>query len=117
MQWSIRSECALKLMMYLATHSDERNTIDGVADARSLSRGHLSHVVYHLARAGFIETRRGQGGGLFLTTAPEEISLGALLRYTEKTGDSETLGPVLDEAYEAFFKVLDPVTLKDLIGH
>ena len=115
MQWSIRSECALKLMMHLATHPDERNTINGVAGACSLSRDHLGHVVYHLARAGFIETRRGQGGGLFLTTEPEEISLGALLRYTEKTGDSETLGPVLDEACEAFFKMLDAVTLRDLI--
>ena len=115
MQWSIRSECALKLMVHLATHPNERNTIDGVAGIHALSRGHLGHVVYHLARAGFIETRRGQGGGLFLAKAPEEFSLGALLRYTEKTGDSETLGPVLDEAYEAFFKVLDAVTLRDLI--
>jgi Rrf2 family nitric oxide-sensitive transcriptional repressor len=89
-------------------------------------------VVHQLGRAGFLDTTRGRGGGVQLARAPEEISVGEVVRFTEGRMDLvECFDPttsqcriepacglrgVLEEALEAFLRALDRHTLADLVS-
>ena len=117
--------------MYAALHTDRLSTISEVAAAYGISRNHVMKVVYELGVAGYIETLRGQQGGIRLKRAPTEIGLGEIVRRTE--GDAGvvpcmdsgqagycTITPAcklrraLGEATAAFFAVLDQYSLADL---
>ncbi|GAK46619.1 transcriptional regulator, BadM/Rrf2 family [Tepidicaulis marinus] len=125
------TDYALRLLMLLAVEPDALHTIEEVARRYEISRNHMMKVAQTLAQNGFVESLRGRGGGLRLGRAPEEISLGAVVRACE---DSFALvecfdpakntcriapacglkGP-LEEALSAFLGVLDEYTLADLV--
>jgi Rrf2 family transcriptional regulator, nitric oxide-sensitive transcriptional repressor len=86
--------------------------------------------VHLLGRAGLLVNTRGRGGGLALARPAEEIGVGAVVRLTEG-GDCPAecfradntcaiapvcrLASVLDDAFKAFYRVLDGCTLADLL--
>jgi len=130
MQLTRFSDISLRLLSYLA--SAERSaaripTARAIADAFNVPYTHMVKVVHLLARAGWIVTTKGKGGGLRLATPPELIQIGRILRFTEPAGpviDCFTqpcplrcdclLKRALDEAYEGFFVFLDRYTLADM---
>jgi len=131
MRLSSYSDYSIRVLMQTALRHPERVTVDEVADTFGISRHHLVKVVHDLGRSGYLETRRGIGGGFTLARPPEEIRLGDIVRLGE---ESETvidcmdrsnrtcrlfpccrLKGVLDEAAAAFFAVLDGYTLADLL--
>jgi Rrf2 family nitric oxide-sensitive transcriptional repressor len=77
-----------------------------------------------LVREGFINSRRGRSGGVELARAPEDISVGKVVRALERglqladcgkcelRGDCNT-SPLLAEALAAFLAVLDRTTLAE----
>lgn len=91
---------------------------------------HATKVVTELQKRGVVETRRGRDGGLWLTKGSSDLSVGQLARQLE--GDAEVveceganpyplrtgcrLRSALQDAREAFFVSLDPLTLADLAG-
>lgn len=124
------SDYTLRTLIYLGLRPDRLCTIDEIAAAYGISAHHLTKVVHQSARAGEIQTVRGQHGGLRLAHPPEEINLGAVLRRTE--ADMEiapcfgegafcaiqpacVLQGALATALAAFLAVLDRMTLADLI--
>lgn len=131
MRLSTYSDYSIRVLMQTALRRPERVTVDEVAETFGISRHHLVKVVHDLGRSGYLETRRGIGGGFTLARPPEEIRLGDIVRLGE---ESETvidcmdksnhpcrifpacrLKGVLDEAAAAFFAVLDGYTLLDLL--
>jgi Rrf2 family nitric oxide-sensitive transcriptional repressor len=117
--------------MYLGATPDRLATIEEIARAYGISENHLMKVVHGLARAGFVETLRGRGGGMRLAVPAETITVGAVLRAVE--GDFalvECFGAgdrcritsvcrlkrVLGQALDAYFKVLDEWTLAELVA-
>jgi Rrf2 family transcriptional regulator, nitric oxide-sensitive transcriptional repressor len=81
-------------------------------------------------QTGFLTTLRGRGGGFVLARPPEEISVGDVFRtfeadlpFIECLSDANTcplkgvcrIGPHLRNAVEAFYRTLDPLTLRDLV--
>lgn len=102
-----------------------------VSSAYGISRNHLAKVVHNLALLGYLETRRGRGGGIRLLKAAESIRLGELLRTTEDQPVLlECFDPVhnrcvlngncrlkgwLHEARTAFYASLNQHTLRDLV--
>lgn len=131
MRLSAYSDYSIRVLMQTALRHPERVTVDEVAQTFGISRHHLVKVVHGLGRSGYLETRRGIGGGFTLARPPEEIRLGDIVRLGE---ESETvidckdrsdrvcrllpccrLKGVLDEAAAAFFAVLDGYTLLDLL--
>lgn len=131
MRLSAYSDYSIRVLMQTALRHPDRVTVDEVADTFGISRHHLVKVVHDLGRSGYLETRRGIGGGFTLARPPEEIRLGDIVRLGE---ESETvidcmdrsnrscrllpycrLKGVLDEAAAAFFAVLDGYTLADLL--
>ena len=124
------SDYTLRTLIYLALRPERLCTIEEIAEAYAISANHLTKVVHEAAKAGEVATVRGQGGGLRLARAPEEINLGAVLRRTEPdlalapcfgaTGACRiqpgcVLQGALREALAAFLAVLDRKTLADLV--
>jgi Rrf2 family protein len=96
-----------------------------------ISRHHLIKVAQHLRSGGYVETARGNGGGLRLAQPAAAINTGRVVRHTENDMHLVTcfaldgqcriyngcvLHSVLHEALEAFFAVLDRYYLADLIA-
>ncbi len=92
-----------------------------------LSGRALEQVLLALKRAGVLTSKRGSSGGYHLTRAPEEITVGAVLRAVEgrdaalealtrerTTGDGGDLRELWDEIAEAVSKVIDHLTFAEL---
>lgn len=133
MQLTAYSDYSLRVLIHTALCSERRVTVDEVANAYGISRNHLVKIVHELGCNGYLETRRGIGGGFTLARPPEQIGVGDIVRLGEKTAKviectARREGPcrispvcrlkgVLDEAAEAFFKVLDSYSLADLVAN
>jgi Rrf2 family nitric oxide-sensitive transcriptional repressor len=68
--------------MYLAARPG-RHTIEEVAQFFQISQTHVGKVVNQLARAGFVRSIRGIGGGLEIARSPDEITIGDVIRSVE----------------------------------
>ncbi|MEA5446364.1 Rrf2 family transcriptional regulator [Gammaproteobacteria bacterium AB-CW1] len=126
------TDYAYRVLIYLAIRPGEQATINEIAEAYGISRNHLMKVVQGLARAGFLLSRRGKGGGIRLARPTAEINLGAVAREMEEDFAIAECFPggagqcnivpacrlmhVLDEALREFMRVLDGYTLDDLMG-
>lgn len=124
------TDYSLRVLIYLATEPDRRATVGEICSAFDIKANHLTKVVHHLARCGWVATVRGKGGGLVLAMPAEQISIGRVVRDTEgQAMPAECFGEatsrcaiapscrlkgVLAEAVDAFFAVLDRYTLADI---
>jgi Rrf2 family nitric oxide-sensitive transcriptional repressor len=125
------TDYALRTLMFLGLRGEAGGRIREIAEHYGISEHHLTKVVQELARAGFVQTLRGRGGGLRLAQPPEAIRVGAVVRGLEEDlGLVECLSPgarcvirqscrlkaALGEALDAFLAVLDRYTLADLLA-
>lgn len=133
MRLTVYTDYSLRVLMYLALHSERLPTIAEIAATHGVSKSHLMKVVYELGQAGFVETVRGRGGGLRLGREPGKIGLGDVVRHSEPDMDlvpcfastvtvcaiqpACKLRSVLHEAGQAFLEVLDRYTLTDLVAN
>ncbi len=131
MRLSEYTDYSLRVLMYCAAHPDRLVTIGELAEHHRVSKNHLMKVVNDLARQGVIETTRGRGGGLRLLQSADAIRVGDVVRAAETdfrlvecfdaTSDTCTLTPactlkhVFHDALQAYFRVLDGVTLAELM--
>ena len=125
------TDYSLRVLIYLAARPDRRATIAEIARAFDVNENHLTKVVHHLGKAGFLANVRGKSGGLDLAREPRRIVVGDVVRETEGTatpvecfGDEPRycrivqvcrLRGVMQEAVDAFYLVLDGYTLEDLV--
>lgn len=132
MRLTIRTNLAMRTLMYCAVNQDRIVRKSDVAAACNASENHLGVVINMLGQTGFIETTRGRNGGIRLKPAPEALSVGKVFRVFEADvpfaecfagaenhcplSDSCKLRSVLCEALEAFYGTLDKVTLADLVA-
>ncbi|MGW6060740.1 RrF2 family transcriptional regulator [Streptomyces sp. NPDC055189] len=122
------TDLALRVLMRLAVQEGDLPTTREVAAAMDVPYTHAAKVVARLQHMSLVEARRGRGGGLALTAAGREASVGGLVRELEGSGevvdcDGTTPCPLrsacrlrgaLRQAQEAFFAALDPLSLDDL---
>jgi Rrf2 family nitric oxide-sensitive transcriptional repressor len=131
MRLTRHTDNALRCLMFLALRDGETVTVTEIAERMRMSEDHLFKVIGSLSVAGYVETQRGRGGGVRLSRATKEITVGAVVRQTEESFrlvecfEPETntcpiapacgLASTLDRALNAFLAVLDEVTLSDLV--
>jgi Rrf2 family nitric oxide-sensitive transcriptional repressor len=130
MTLTLFSDYSLRILMFAALRNERRFSVNEVATAYGLSRNHVAKVVHFLAQRGYLESRRGRGGGLCIGRAPKEIQVGQLVRLTESGPLVECFDPAtnscplseacvlkqaLGRAWAAFFHCLDGYTLADLV--
>jgi len=130
MRLTVYTDYSLRVLMYVALNPDRRPTIAEIATSYGISRNHVMKVVYELGVAGYLETVRGQNGGMRLARRPSAIVLGDVVRRTEPDlalvpcfdpvnaacviTPACKLRRALQEARSAFLAVLDNYTLADL---
>jgi Rrf2 family nitric oxide-sensitive transcriptional repressor len=125
------TDYTLRSLMVLGMNRDKLVTIQDIADLHGISKNHLTKVIHQLGASGLVETVRGRNGGLRLNREPEEINIGDVVRDSEsdfhiaecfgsEPGECAFLSNCalkgkLGAATEAFLKVLDGVTLADIL--
>lgn len=132
MRLTIRTNLAMRVLMACAVNHGHMVRRAGIAKAANASENHLAQVVNLLANEGYIDTVRGRAGGLILARAPAEITIGEVFRHFEAgvpfaecfAAHDNTcplwsvcrLREALNAGLEAFYGVLDGMTLKDLVA-
>lgn len=127
MKLTLFTDYSMRVLLYLGAHPERLCSIAEVARAYNISQNHLMKVVNDLAKAGYIESVRGRGGGIRLGKSADAINVGALIRHTEEGFDLVDCGTcviapacgmtgVLKEAVRAFLAVLDQYTIADLMA-
>lgn len=122
------TDYTLRVLLYLGARRGDAPlaTIGDIAGAYEISGNHLTKVVHHLAKYGYVKTTRGKGGGIRLARPPDQIRLGEIVRCSEENRpliefrgggnpDCLNLPRILAQALRAFYEVLDQHTLADLL--
>lgn len=87
---STKGRYALRVMVDLAEHPTEGYTpLREIAQRQELSEKYLEIILKLLVREKLVSGLRGKGGGYRLNRAPEQYTVGEVLRCTE-----DTLAPV-----------------------
>lgn len=128
MELTRHSDYALRTLLYLALYPDQQVTINDIAHAYGISKNHLMKVVHRLGKEGYVNTFRGNQGGMRLARDPSAISVGhVVLAMGEKTMlvDCEgqkcpitsvcKLKNILNEASQAMISALNRYTLADIV--
>ena len=136
MKISTKGRYALRVMIDLAAHQDDGLIpLHEIAAREGITVKYLEQIIALLSRAGFLQSVRGKSGGYRLMRAPEEYTVGEILRATEGKlapavcveGDGHLCQrdgscPARDfwnEFYDTINTFLDSATLRDLTpgGH
>ena len=81
---------ALRIMIYLAQHSDEGYiSLKTISDRTELSMKYLEMIVGNRKKAQLVDSTRGKEGGYKLSRKPEEYTVGEILNCIE-----DNLAPV-----------------------
>ncbi len=131
MRLTAYTDYTLRTLIYLGMHREHLVTIQDIAELHGISKNHLMKVVHQLGLTGVVETVRGRNGGLRLKREPDQVNIGSVVRNSEsdffmaecfdpatnacKLAPACTLKGVLGAATAAYLKVLDSVTLADLL--
>lgn len=131
MKISTRGRYATRVMLDLALNGrGECIKVKDIAARQGISEKYLEQIMGVLNKAGYVTSVRGAQGGYRLTRAPEEYTVGMILRLTEgsmapvacleegaaeceRRDNCETL-EVWQKLYDAINQVIDNVTIRDL---
>ena len=81
MKISTKGRYALRLMLDLALHEQSGYVpIKAIAERQDISDKYLEQIISILARAGFVKSVRGAGGGYKLAKTPAEYTVGTRAR-------------------------------------
>lgn len=123
------SDVSLRIMILLAGAEDKKLSTQTIAQGVGTPYNHVAKSVAFLANHGWVVATRGRVGGVVLSEAGKNVTVGHILRQTEgdipmvecesEHGDcplnsSCRLRGYLSRAREAFFEVLDPITISSL---
>ena len=132
MKISTKGRYALRLMLDIAQNQASGPvTLRDASERQDISKKYLEQIALQLSQSGILRASRGHQGGYMLTRAPEDCSVGEILRITEgstapvacleggknvcpRCGSCLTL-PVwlgLDRVIERY---LDSMTLRDIL--
>ena len=94
---STKGRYALRVMIDLAEHQgDGFIPLKVIAQRQEISEKYLESIIKMLVKSKLLSGVRGKGGGYKLTKAPDQYTVGIILRLTE-----ESLAPVSCLAPEA----------------
>ena len=132
MMISTRGRYALRVMIDLAEQQTNNFTpLKEIAARQEISEKYLESIVKNLVQNGFLEGLRGKGGGYRLVRAPEDYTVGSILRLMEgslapvacleqravpcdREDRCRTL-PMWKKLYDLLNDFFDGITLADLI--
>lgn len=128
-QLTYHTDYALRMLIYLGRRPGQTVSTREIAEHYGVSLNHLTKVAKSLTQGGWLLSTRGVGGGVMLAEHTPDVAVGDIVRYTENTDLVECfhiktntcpihkacrLKPILFQARQAFFDVLDSYTVRDL---
>lgn len=132
MKISTKGRYALRMLVDLAEHqNDGFIALKDVAERQKISKKYLEQIVPILNKSDVLRTNRGFQGGYRLAKAPDQYTVGEILRLTEgslapvaclehepiecdRSGECATL-PVWKGLYRVINEYLDSITLQDIL--
>ena len=130
-----RTKYGLKALLVLAQEEGRGPVlISELADREKLPKKFLEAILLELKRRGFVDSRKGKGGGYFLRRRPDAITCGDVIRVLEgplalvpcvsqtayttcvECVDEPTCGVriAMKEVRDATARILDHTTLADI---
>jgi Rrf2 family protein len=84
MKISYKGDYALKTLLELALNYNKGVlSIQELAQRGDIPEKFLEQVLLTLKKGGFVDSKRGISGGYFLSKAPEDITVGEIIRFIE----------------------------------
>lgn len=131
---SLRGEYALRALIVLGlSYGNDVVRIQAISEQQNIPKRFLEQILNDLRSAGLLESRRGIAGGYRLRRAPEQITLGQIIRLIEgplapvscvsekfyercSCPDEQKCGirSIMKEVRDAISAILDRVTLAQL---
>jgi len=130
MRISQRADYGLTAILYLSQEdANLRHSLNEISQATKIPEEFLRKIFQTLAKSGIIDSFKGRGGGISLSSSPEEITILQLIELLEeKKGlvrclreeDCPHSGECLASGFwqkiqEQLFENLDKTTVKDLM--
>ena len=133
MKISTKGRYGLRVMIDLATYgADKHIPLREISQRQNITIKYLEQIVTPLLRAGYVKSFRGNNGGYQLACAPEDVSVGEILRTMEgslapvacledeentcpNSGICQTL-PVWEKLDELIEGYLNSINLGDLLN-
>jgi Rrf2 family nitric oxide-sensitive transcriptional repressor len=127
---TLHADYALSVLMFAGGEGEALATISEIVARFDIFRGHGMKLVQALGGKGYLETIRGNKGGIRLARKPAQINIGAVVRDMEETLDIVgcleregyccterccVLKSALRDATNAFLAALGHYTLEDLV--
>ena len=82
---STKGRYALRVMLCFAQRgNDEYIPLKEIAEAEGISQKYLESIMTILSKAGFVDAVHGKGGGYRLNRAPQEYTVGSILKLTNQ---------------------------------
>lgn len=129
MKISTRGRYGIRLMLALALNY-EKGTIPlkAIAKDQGISEKYLEQIINPLTKSGLVKSFRGAQGGYILTSAPENTTVGEVLRVLEgslspvdcvdhgscENADSCVSLSIWKKMKDALDEVVDNITLADM---
>lgn len=131
-----KTQYALKALMYLAEHRDDGPVlISEIAAKKKIPLKFLENILLEMKKDGILESKKGKGGGYFLSKAPNKIPLARIIRLIHgpiamlpcvslyfyercKNCDEKHCGlhDIMIDVRDANLKILEKKTVADLIA-
>lgn len=128
-------EYALNALVDLSHHygSGRLLSLNEIAMRRDIPVKYLEHIMLILKRGGYVQSKRGMGGGFFLARAPQRITVGDIVEMIEGPfdlfirdrqkvkcqrgvfSDSYAFQEVWNKATTALKDILNQVTFADIM--
>lgn len=131
MKLSTRTRYGTKALLELALHwGEEPVLLKAIAQRQQIPLPYLEHLIGPLVQAGIVKSTRGRRGGVSLLKPPEKVILSEVIQLLEGSivvvecvdnpescshSDLCVTLDIWDEVKEAINKVLECVTLQDLV--
>lgn len=122
------AEYALRALVYLADQATPRTTAH-IAQHAQIPPGYLAKVMQSLSRARLVLAQRGLNGGFTLATAPDQLSVLAVVNAVDPVRRFHTcplglhgiqlcpLHQALDDAARSLEETFGDTTIADLAAH
>jgi Rrf2 family protein len=131
-----KTQYALKALMYLAEHKDDGPVlISEIAAKKKIPLKFLENILLEMKKDGILESKKGKGGGYFLSKAPNKIPLARIIRlihgpiamlpcvslyFYERCRNCDEkhcgLHDIMIDVRDANLKILEKKTVADLIA-
>ena len=129
MRISTKGRYSLEALLYMAILDGKALSIRAIAEAADISVAYLEQLFIPLRKAGIVRGIRGSGGGYIPGRAPDQITVGEVLRIMEGSFEITECAKINEclqsadcmcreiwtELYVEINDCMDSITLSDLV--